>query len=160
MNPSKSQNAVNVILLEYEKVICELQNTIEDISQSDLTFIVDPETKNKDCKSIQTILTHVVSAGYSYCVYIENYRGIDSKRPQRINRKTANAYKKDLDNVIEYTRKTFSNIYDSELEEYDNNKKILTSWRQRYDIEQIIEHAIVHILRHRRQIEKFKILLL
>ena len=25
----------------------------------------------------------------------------------------------------------------------------------RYDAEQLLEHAIVHILRHRRQIEKF-----
>lgn len=156
MNPSKSKNAVNVILLEYEKVIRELQNTIEDISQSDLAFIVDQETKNKDCKSVQTILTHIVGAGYSYCVYIENSRGIDSKRPERINHTTAIEYKKDLDNVLEYTRKTFSNIYDFELEVYDNDKKILTSWGQYYDIEQIIEHAIVHILRHRRQIEKFK----
>jgi uncharacterized damage-inducible protein DinB len=156
MNPSKSQNAVNVILLEYEKVIRELQNTIEDISQSDLKIIVDKETKNKDCKSIQTILTHIIGAGYSYCVYIENSRGIDSKRPERINRTNVIDYKKDLDDVIKYTQKTFSNIYDSELEVYDNDKKILTSWGQYYDIEQIVEHAIVHILRHRRQIEKFK----
>ncbi|MFM9988651.1 DinB family protein [Flavobacterium sp.] len=127
MNPSKSQNAVNVILLEYEKVIRELQNTIEDISQSDLAFIIDQETKNKDCKSIQTILTHIVGASYSYCVYIENSRGIDSKRPERINRTNAIDYKKDLDDVIKYTQKTFSNIYDSELEVYDNDKKILTS---------------------------------
>ena len=28
---------------------------------------------------------------------------------------------------------------------------------QSYDAEQLLEHAIVHILRHRRQIEKFKI---
>lgn len=38
-------------------------------------------------------------------------------------------------------------------------KKIFTSWNQVYDIEQVTEHAIVHILRHRRQIEKFKIIL-
>ena len=30
---------------------------------------------------------------------------------------------------------------------------------QVYNIEQIAEHAIVHILRHRRQIEKFKLAL-
>jgi hypothetical protein len=30
-----------------------------------------------------------------------------------------------------------------------------THWGQTYDLEQLLEHAIVHILRHRRQIERF-----
>jgi len=29
-------------------------------------------------------------------------------------------------------------------------------WGQRYDLEQLLEHAIVHVLRHRRQIERLK----
>jgi hypothetical protein len=28
-------------------------------------------------------------------------------------------------------------------------------WGPTYDLEQLLEHAIVHILRHRRQIERF-----
>jgi hypothetical protein len=32
---------------------------------------------------------------------------------------------------------------------------LLTGWGQHYDIEQMMEHAIVHVLRHRRQVEKF-----
>jgi hypothetical protein len=28
-------------------------------------------------------------------------------------------------------------------------------WGPRYDLEQLLEHAIVHVLRHRRQIDKF-----
>ena len=42
-----------------------------------------------------------------------------------------------------------------ELEEPANDKKMLVSWGQLYDIEQLMEHAIVHILRHRRQVERF-----
>jgi hypothetical protein len=33
---------------------------------------------------------------------------------------------------------------------------MMTSWGQLYDIEQLMEHAIVHVLRHRRQIEQYK----
>ncbi len=29
-------------------------------------------------------------------------------------------------------------------------------WKQPYDIEQMLEHAIVHILRHRRQLERWR----
>ena len=41
------------------------------------------------------------------------------------------------------------------LEESDNIKKLTTRWGQMYNIEQLLEHAIVHVLRHRRQIERF-----
>lgn len=41
--------------------------------------------------------------------------------------------------------------------EYDCSKKMAVRWGQKYDVEQIFEHAIVHILRHRRQIERFLI---
>jgi len=60
---------------------------------------------------------------------------------------------------LKFTYETFADIQDDELEEYDNAKKMKTSWKQFYDIEQMMEHAIVHILRHRRQIERFKNLL-
>lgn len=39
------------------------------------------------------------------------------------------------------------------MEEFDQAKKINTKWGQQYDVEQMLEHAIVHILRHRRQIK-------
>lgn len=39
------------------------------------------------------------------------------------------------------------------MEEFDQTKKINTKWGQQYDVEQMLEHAIVHILRHRRQIK-------
>ena len=41
------------------------------------------------------------------------------------------------------------------MEENDPSKKIKVRWGQLYDPEQLMEHAIVHILRHRRQIENF-----
>jgi chromosomal replication initiation ATPase DnaA len=44
------------------------------------------------------------------------------------------------------------NITDSELEQSDNSLKMKTRWGQVYDIEQLTEHAVVHILRHKRQI--------
>lgn len=156
MNTIKPQNAVASLLAEYRKIIVELQNVIEDISDTDLAFVVDSETQNPDCRSIQTVLAHVVSSGYSYCVYIRNFKGDDSQRPEKVNRLSVLEYKNDLENVLEFTDTTFSTIYDDELEEYDTTKKMMTSWKQTYDIEQLMEHAIVHVLRHRRQIEKFK----
>jgi len=33
--------------------------------------------------------------------------------------------------------------------------QIRSRWGAVYDLEQLLEHAIVHVLRHRRQIERF-----
>jgi hypothetical protein len=159
MNEKNNQNAVNALLAEYKKAIIELQDVIQDVSETDLAFVIDKETQNPDCKSIQTVLAHVVSSGYSYCVYIQNQKNRNSKRPEKVKRTSIFEYQKDLDDVLEFTYTTFADISDNELEEHDNAKKIMTSWKQIYDIEQLMEHAIVHILRHRRQIEKFKIML-
>ena len=34
--------------------------------------------------------------------------------------------------------------------------RFVTRWKQEYDIEQMLEHALVHILRHRRQLERWR----
>lgn len=154
-----NQNAVHALLAEYKKAINELQSVIQNISESNLVFVIDNETQNPDCKSIQTVLSHIISSGYAYCVYIQNSKNINSIRPEKVNRTSVVDYTKDLDDVLEFTYNTFANISDDDLEEYDNTKKIITSWGQLYDIEQLMEHAIVHVLRHRRQIEKFKTIL-
>ncbi|WP_268846972.1 DinB family protein [Flavobacterium aestivum] len=156
MIATKKRNAVNAILAEYQKAILELQSVIQNISDEDLAFIIDTETKDPDCKSIQTVLAHVVSSGYSYCIYIRELKNEGITRPEKINRKSVSEYKKDLDDVIQFTYDTFSNISDNEIEKFDESEKMRTSWKQLYDIEQMMEHAIVHVLRHRRQIENFK----
>lgn len=152
----QKRNGVLALLAEYEKAIHELQATIEDITVADLITIRDEMTANPDCQSIQTILNHVISSGYSYCIYIQNLRDKEAKRPERKLRFSISEYKNDLDILIDFTKITFASIYDEQLEEFDNSNKIKTTWGQLYDIEQLMEHAIVHILRHRRQIEQFK----
>lgn len=156
MIASKKKNAVNAILSEYQKAILELQSVIQNISDEDLTSIIDLKTNDPDCKSIQTVLAHVVSSGYSYCIYIRKWKNENIVRPGKINRKTVSEYKKDLDNVLQFTYDTFSTISDNDLEKFDESEKMRTSWNQLYDIEQMMEHAIVHVLRHTRQIENFK----
>ena len=155
MEDNKEQAAVNALLAEYTKAILELKEVVTPISPEALSTIADPLTKDQNCRSVQTILAHVVNSGYSYAVYIRKLKGLNGERPARALRVSAGEYSSDLDKVLQFTCETFSNIYDHELEEFDNAKKIKTSWGNWYDIEQLMEHAIVHILRHRRQIQKF-----
>ncbi|HEX5026404.1 MAG TPA: DinB family protein [Agriterribacter sp.] len=151
------QGAVGALLDIYEQTISDFVKVIEDIPDDALTIIVDPVTADENCKSIQTILTHVVYAGYGYATCIYNSKGNNVVRPAKVFRTTVKEYIEDLHKVFAYTEDIFKDIKDDQLEEYDNTKKMLTGWGQSYDREQVTEHAIVHILRHKRQVEKFKI---
>jgi uncharacterized damage-inducible protein DinB len=156
MNDKSPKGAVNALLAEYKNVISALQKAITDVSYINLTKIVDTQITNPDCQSIQTILSHVVSSGYSYAGYIRKLKKMDDDRPGKVLRMSVIEYLEDLENLIQYSNETFESIEDDQLEEFDEDKKIKTSWGQVYDIEQMMEHAIVHVLRHRRQIEKIK----
>lgn len=149
--------AVGALLDEYKRAIAELQQVIADIPEHQLKSIIDATTQDENCRSIQTILSHVVRSGYIYATYIQNRKiGSVENFPQRIYHFNVDGYIQDLDKVFEFTENVFQNIVDSELEEPEESKKMKVSWNQTYDIEQLMEHAIVHILRHRRQIERFK----
>lgn len=151
--------AIGALLDEYERAITELKLVVADITDADLIKIVDPHTASEDCRSVQTVLAHVVSSGYGYATSIHNLKGHNLARPEKRLRPTIKAYMDDLDSVFTFTESVFSEIKDNELEQYDPALKINSRWGQQYDIDQMTEHAIVHILRHRRQIEKFKLLL-
>jgi uncharacterized damage-inducible protein DinB len=149
--------AVGALLDEYERAISELKQVIAGIPDSTLILILDPNTSDENCRSFQTILSHVVHSGYGYATSIHNSKGHDLVRRAKTFHLTTKEYLEDLTSLFAFTEKIFAEIKNNELEEFDDSLKIKTGWGQLYDIEQLTEHAIVHILRHRRQIEKFKI---
>ena len=157
MKHYRNNGAIGAILDEYEKSIDELKEVLTNISNEHLTSIADNKTKDTDCKSIQTILTHVIRAGYCYVIEIRKSLGEQIDYVERKTLNTVEQYKSDLDKMFNYNEQLFKDYPKLKLEEKDSNKKIKVAWEQQYDIEQLLEHAIVHILRHRRQIERFLI---
>ncbi len=151
------EGAIGALLDIYEKAIADFGNVIKDIPADALTIITDAQTTDENCKSLQTILTHVVYAGFGYATCIQNLRGDNLIRPGKVFHLAVADYASDLWCVFRYTQNVLKNFRNDELEEYDNALKLKTSWGQSYDIEQMMEHAIVHILRHKRQIEKIKL---
>lgn len=153
------QGATGALLDEYEKAVEELITVISAIPDAALVTIADPVTLNPECRSIQTVLAHVANSMYSYAGYIHRFKGHSYVKPDKSFHPTASNYIADLRDAFRFTTDVFKDIKDDELEQSDPAKKIFTNWEQWYDIEQLMEHAIVHILRHRRQIEKMKIVL-
>ncbi len=156
MSKTFRQGAIGALLDEYERAIYDLKTVIEQIPDTALTILIDLQTKDENCKTIQAILSHVVHAGYGYATSIHNLKVNNLERPAKTFHLTVQEYLQDLTSLFSFTEQIFKGITDHELEQSDNLKKIKTSWGQSYDIEQLTEHAIVHILRHRRQIEKIK----
>jgi len=157
MKKYRDKGAIGALLDEYEKSIKELKVVINGISNNDLVEIVDSKTDDEDCKSIQTILTHVVRAGYGYVIEVRKYLGEEMEYTNEELLDSIDEYNLALDKMFAYNEKLFEDYPAIKLEENETNKKILVKWGQYYDVEQLFEHAIVHILRHRRQIERFKI---
>ena len=155
----RNNGAIGAILDEYEKSILEMKEVIEQLAPSDLSVIIDHETKDEDCRSIQTILSHVVSSGYTYVIEIRRWLGEQVDYIDKELLGSVEEYKLALDTMFMYNVQLFNDYPNIELEEYDAEKKFQVRWGQKYDVEQILEHAIVHVLRHRRQIERFKIVL-
>ncbi len=159
MKQYRNNGAKGAILDEYERAILELQNLIGTLSQNELESIVDKETKDPDCRSVQTILTHVVNSGYGYATYIRRHFGEQIDFKERTTLGSVLEYQSALSDMFQFNEQVFEDYPEMQLEEMDNSRKILVRWGQLFDIEQLMEHAIVHVLRHRRQIERFLILL-
>ena len=153
MKTNYRKGGIGAVMDEYERASAELKKLIEKISDSDYVKVVDTETKDEDCRSVQTIVSHVTNSGYGYANYIRDWFSIPKSSPQR-RLLAQNDISKELDKMIEYTSETL----DGKLEYSDDEiqkVKMKVRWGPQYDLEQLLEHAVVHILRHRRQIEKF-----
>jgi uncharacterized damage-inducible protein DinB len=151
---NKRQGAIGALLDIYEDVIDNFISLLNSTDNRLLTTILDPTTKDPNCRSLQAMLIHVVHAGFGYAYSIRSLRIPGSIRPAAQAHDELEPYLRELREMFAFTEQTLQLFSDAELEIKDHSKKIITGWQQQYDPEQLMEHAIVHILRHHRQIER------
>jgi uncharacterized damage-inducible protein DinB len=147
------KGAIGALMDEYERAAAELARLVEQIPDEDFVRVVDSETKDEDCRSVQTIMSHVVRAGYGYADYIREQFSIASTRPQPKLLLRQESLEQ-LDAALHYTVQTLDGKWEMSDEEISRTV-IKSRWGVVYNVEGLLEHAVVHILRHRRQIEKF-----
>ena len=153
MQKTFRKGAVGAMMDEYERAAFELREMVQNISEEDFARIADAETEDEDCRSVQTIMSHVVRAGYGYANYIREQFSMKAEpfEPRQI------AYREigdEIDKMLDYTTQTLDGKWEMSDDEICQIK-INSRWGEAYNLEQMLEHAIVHVLRHRRQIEKF-----
>jgi uncharacterized damage-inducible protein DinB len=149
------KGAVGALMDEYERAALELKSLVETVSEADYTRIADADTKDADCHSIQTIMNHVIHAGDGYANSIRNQFSMPFEPPGNERRQISQTEIGDeIDKVLTYTVETLEGRWEmsyQEMEEIGIERKDNFS----ENLEQLLEHAVLHILRHRRQIEKF-----
>jgi hypothetical protein len=98
-------------------------------------------------------MSHVVRAAYGYADYIREQFSIASTRPQPRLLSQQESLEQ-FEAALHYTIETLEGRWEMSGEEI-SRPIIKTRWGPVYDVEGLLEHAIVHLLRHRRQLEKF-----
>lgn len=145
------KGGIGAVMDEYERAGTEFKKLIDSISETDFIKIVDTQTTDEDCRSVQTIVSHVTNSGYGYANYIRDWYSIPKNSPER-KLLSKNEFFIRFDNMLAYTSETLEGKW--EYSDDDIQKvKMIVRWGPQYDLEQLLEHAVVHILRHRRQIK-------
>ncbi len=153
MNQVYRKGAIGALMDEYERAALELRRLVEALHEEEFTRLVDPRTNDENCRSVQTIMSHVVSAGYGYAAYIRGVFSMEAERPPKRLLSHREALD-EFDAMLMYTIQTLDGHWEM-TEAAIQGTVIHSRWGVTYDLEQLLEHAIVHVLRHRRQIDKF-----
>ena len=145
--------AVGALMDEYERASEELLGILDGITDEEYARIRDPDTKDESCRSIETIMSHVIGAGYGYAGMMREAWGAARIPWSREKVARADVAPK-MREMLRDTAATLEGHWEMTEEEVIA-MRIPSPWQQVYDFEQLFEHAIVHVLRHRRQIERF-----
>jgi uncharacterized damage-inducible protein DinB len=115
------------------------------------------ESPDPDTRSIRALAAHVVSAARRYADYIRQARGLPHQDRFEL---AAGALAAPADvrpllaAALRYTEGALDGLYDAG-EEALAAIRFEVRWGPTYDPEMLLEHAIVHLLRHRRQLERW-----
>ena len=137
---------------EYERAAAELTNLFKTVDDS--RFVVEYPREADKCRSLQRITLHVVRAAYGYANNIRGALNVPvavTALPTNLEDKNGSIFA--LEKALNYTAAALEDRWGMSEDEIEN-VTMPTAWGTTYTLEQMLEHAIVHLLRHRRQIER------
>jgi hypothetical protein len=143
------------IMDEYARAAHDFCGVVERVPVA--RFAHARESADPDTVSIRAVCAHAVRAAHRYADYIRKRRGLpfveqfefpmeglaspDDVRPR-------------LAEALQYTEAALDGLYNTPEKEVAA-LTFQVRWGPTYDPEMILEHAIVHLLRHRRQVERW-----
>jgi len=152
--PGRS-GAFGALMDEYARAAEDFCRVVETFDAA--RFVAERESADVDTRSPRTICVHVCSAAHRYADYVRKARGVDHVDRYELDPKlvaTPTDVRVRLRDAIRYTEETVEPIRDA-TDAQIQALSFTVRWGPRYDPEMILEHAIVHLLRHRRQLERW-----
>jgi hypothetical protein len=139
---------------EYARAAEDFCLTIEAVSVE--RFRRDAPSEDPDTVSLRAICRHAVGAAHRYADYILEARGLPFADrfvlpPEAISDPAA--VRPALAEMLRYTEQSLADWYEDPAPA--EKTTFTVRWGPTYDPEMILEHAIVHLLRHRRQVERW-----
>ncbi len=120
-------------------------------------FDVERPSNNPSTVSARAICLHVIGAAHRYAHYVRKARGVDfveryETDPVRLH--APRDVRGLLTEGIVLTEETVEPLLKATEQEIQA-LSFTVRWGPRYDPEMILEHAVCHLLRHRRQLERW-----
>jgi len=153
MTKTFRSGALGALMDEYERAIRDLAEILAPLAQSEFEALRDRETTDEDSRSIRTVMNHVVRAGHGYVGYMRTALGRNFQVPA-LRVETPTEAIQGLAAMARATAETFEADWRMP-DEVIESARIQSRWGPVFNLEQMFEHAIVHVLRHRRQLERF-----
>lgn len=146
--------AVGALMDLYEQSVDRYIGLLKSLSHHQYLVAMDTATEDADCVSAQSITKHVLQAGYGYANYIRRqFNDPLGAKKDTYDLPDIGIAVLEIEKMMAYTLQTMEDKWNLSYEDVVNNQ-MKTAWGQQYDFEQLLEHAIVHVMRHHRQIEK------
>jgi hypothetical protein len=155
-HPGRS-GAFGALIDEAARAAEDFARTVESLPQP--VFENERPSDDPDTVSIRAICTHVIGAAYRHCNYIRRARGmqvIDPVSEELCRPATPAAVRGLLRDALLYMEEGLDGL--SALPETSLAAMTFpVRWGPTYDPEMMMEHAVVHLLRHRRQIARWRV---
>jgi hypothetical protein len=151
-NPDRT-GAFGALMGETARAAEEFCRRIESISAEEFRAVHPSD--DPDTASIRSICIHAVGAAHRYADYIRQARGLPYVDRFQVDPDRLQApadVRPLLIEALQYTEGAIESFPDDEVA----GLTFQVRWGPTYDTEMILEHGIVHLLRHRRQIDRWK----
>jgi hypothetical protein len=147
--------AFGALMDEYARAAGDFCRVVESFDLA--RFDAERPSNNPNTISPRAICLHVIGAAHRYAHYIRKARGVDfveryEADPARL--RSPRDVRGLLAEGIVLTEQTVEPLLKATEQEIQG-LWFEVRWGPRYDPEMILEHAVCHLLRHRRQLERW-----
>ena len=143
--------AFDACIGEYRRAAGEFCDVVERFATK--AFAAERASDDPDTVSPLAVCRHVVSAAHGYANYLRKAQGL--ALAQLVDRvKGQGDVRPALDAEIRYTEESVAPMRRLPGDEV-TKIEFKVSWGSVYNPEILLEHAICHLLRHRRQLERW-----